>query len=97
MADTSNWKLYDAAKRELCDGTFNATGLFYASLFTSSSNAADPTLKTLTEVTNEVPRVNGYGGAMPITTSWDVIANGMRFNFAPFNWTAVGGSMISTH
>jgi len=89
----SNWLLYNAAKRELCNGTFNATGLFYASLCASQpATAADPTLTTLAQVTNEIPRVNGYS-PLALVTSWDVISGGMRFNFQPINWTAVGGSI----
>lgn len=82
------WKVYNAAKKYLLDGTIDlADDQFRISLYTSASNAATLTLSAIGAVTNEVTEGLGYSSSgkplQGVTWTQGASAAQMRFNAAP--------------
>lgn len=92
------WKLYDAAKLYLADGTFDLnTNTYKCALFTSSSNANTLTNSTLSDLTNQVSNANGYttGGNTLTSVTWTQSSGTATFDAANTTWTASGGSITA--
>lgn len=96
------WKLYEAAKEYLADGTFDmdnaALGLQMA-LFLSTSNCDDLTVGTgvYGDLTNEHANANGYttGGIALTSEVWTHTAGTVTFDCDNVVWTASGGSIVA--
>ncbi len=64
------WAVYDNARLAMCNGTIDMdSSAFQISLHDVSSNAATRSLSILSQVTNELPLVNGYA-RQQLTTYW---------------------------
>lgn len=96
------WKVYEAAKKYLADGTFDmdnaALGLTMA-LFTSSSNANTLSVGTgvLGDLTNQVANAAGYttGGIALTGETWTQSGGTATFDCDDVVWTASGGSIVA--
>lgn len=94
----SAWAFYNIAKKHLMDGSIDLdTDNFRISLFRSTSNADDPTLETIDQVTAEVADGFGYTltGKPLASVTWAIGASAseMRWNAAATQWAAAGGSI----
>jgi hypothetical protein len=102
MAAAGKWKLYEAAKEYLADGTFDmdnaALGLQMA-LFLSTSNANTLSVGTgvYGDLTNEHANANGYttGGIALTNEVWTHTAGTVTFDCDNVVWTAAGGSITA--
>ena len=96
------WKLYEAAKEYLADGTFDmdnaALGLQMA-LFLSTSNCDTLSVGTgvYGDLTNEHANANGYttGGIALTGEVWTHAAGTTTFDCDNVVWTASGGSIVA--
>lgn len=72
---------------------------FKIALFTSSSNANDPTKLVYGDLTNELSTANGYtaGGATLTSVSWTQSTVTVTFSCAAAAWTASGGSITARY
>lgn len=93
------WKVYEAAKEYIGDGTIDLdSATFKMALFTSSSNCN--TLSgsdAMTDLTNEVANANGYttGGVTLTGVTWLNSSGTMTFDCDNAVWTASGGSITA--
>jgi len=93
------WKVYEAAKEYLGDGTIDLdSGTYKMALFLSTSNC--DTLSgsdALADLTNEVANAFGYltGGVTLTGVTWNNAAGTMTFDCDNAVWTAVGGSITA--
>ena len=102
MAAAGKWKLYEAAKLHLADGTFDmdnaALGLTMA-LFQSTSNCDTLSVGTgvYGDLTNEVANGLGYttGGQALTTETWTKSGGTCTFDCDNVVWTASGGSIVA--
>ena len=96
------WKVYDFAKKYLCDGTFDmdnaALGLTCA-LFLSTSNCDTLSVGTgvYGDLTNEHSNANGYttGGVALTGETWTRATTTLTFDCDNVTWTASGGSIVA--
>lgn len=96
------WKVYEAAKEYLADGTFDldnaALGLQMA-LFLSTSNCDTLSVGTgvYGDLTNEHANANGYttGGEVLTGEVWTHTAGTVTFDVDNVVWTAAGGSIVA--
>lgn len=98
MAAAGKWKLYDAAKLYIGDGTMDLnSGTFKCALFTSSSNCNTLTNSTLAALTNQVASGNGYttGGNTLGSVTYTQSSGTATFDAADTTWTADGGSITA--
>lgn len=96
------WKLYEAAKEYLCDGTFdldNASLGLTMALFLSTSNCDDLTVGTgvYGDLTNEHSNANGYttGGQALTGETWVHSGGTVTFDCDNVIWTASSGSIVA--
>jgi hypothetical protein len=94
------WKLYEAAKLYLADGTFDLDDNtnWKLALFSSASNAntLGGTNDVYADLTNELPTANGYTlGGIAITPTWTQAAGTATFDSNDPVWTASGGSIAA--
>lgn len=77
---TSSWSIYSAAKRGLMSGALDLdAGGFAMSLHAETSNATDPTLSTLSQVTDGLI-------SRPMVTTWQTVPGDptkTRFDASP--------------
>jgi hypothetical protein len=96
------WKVYEAAKKYLADGTFDldnaALGLTMA-LFLSTSNCDTLSVGTgvYGDLTNEHANANGYttGGQALTGEVWTQTAGTTTFDCDNMVWTASGGDIVA--
>jgi hypothetical protein len=96
------WKLYEAAKEYLADGTFDldnaALGLTMA-LFLSTSNCDTLSVGTgvYGDLTNEHANASGYttGGIALTNEVWTHSGGTVTFDCDNVVWTASGGSIVA--
>jgi hypothetical protein len=94
------WKLYEAAKLYLADGTFDLDDNtnWKCALFLSSSNCdtLGGTNDVYGDLTNEHANANGYttGGAA-FTPTWTQSGGTATFDGSDPVWTASGGSIVA--
>ena len=96
------WKLYDFAKKYLCDGTFdmdNASLGLTMALFLSTSNCNTLSVGTgvYGDLTNEHANANGYttGGVALTGETWTRSGGTITFDCNDVTWTASGGSIVA--
>ena len=94
------WKLYDAAKLYLSDGTFdlddNTNWRLALFLSTSNANTLGGTNDVYGDLTNEHANANGYTtGGLAITPTWTQSAGVGTFDSTDPQWTAAGGSIVA--
>lgn len=94
------WKVYEAAKKRLADGTFDLDGsTFKIGLYLSTSNANTLSVGTglKADLTNEHAGANGYtaGGITLTGVTWTNAAGVITFTSANPVWTASGGSIVA--
>lgn len=95
------WKLYEAAKEYLADGTHDLddTTNWKLALFLSSSNANTLSVGTgvYGDLTNEHANANGYttGGVAITGVTWNRSGGTVTFDCDNAQWTASGGSIIA--
>jgi len=96
------WKVYEAAKEYLADGTFdldNASLGLTMALFLSTSNADTLSVGTgvYGDLTNEHANANGYttGGQALTNEVWTHTAGTVTFDCDNVVWTASGGSIVA--
>jgi len=96
------WKMYEAAKEYLADGTFdmdNASLGLQMALFLSTSNAETLSVGTgvYGDLTNEHANNNGYttGGQALTTEVWTHSGGTTTFDCDNVIWTASGGSIVA--
>lgn len=93
------WKLYEAGKEYIGDGTVDLdTATFKMALFQSTSNA--DTLSgsdALADLTNEVANANGYttGGVTLTGVTWVNSGGTITFDCDNAVWTASGGTIAA--
>ncbi len=98
MAAAGKWKLYDAAKLYIGDGTLDLnSNTFKCALFTSLSNCNTLTNSTLSDLTNQVAGANGYttGGNTLTSVTYTQSSGTATFDAADTTWTASGGSITT--
>lgn len=94
------WKLYEAAKERIGDGTIDLDGgTFKMALFTSSSNAGDLEQEDFADLTNEVATGNGYtaSGVTLTNVTWTRNGGTVTFDTGDATWTASGGSITARY
>ena len=95
------WKMYEAAKKYLADGTFDLdeTTNWKVALFLSTSNCdtLGGTNDIYGDLTNEHANANGYttGGVAMTGITWTQAAGTATFDSADPVWTASGGSIVA--
>ena len=94
------WKLYEAAKLYLADGTFDLDDNtnWRVALFLSTSNAdtLGGTNDVYGDLTNEHANANGYTtGGVAITPTWAQASGTATFDSDNPVWTASGGSITA--
>lgn len=95
------WKLYEAAKEYLADGTFDLddTTNWKIALFLSTSNANTLSVGTgvYGDLTNEVANGFGYttGGEALGGITWNRSGGTVTFDSNNPIWTAAGGSIVA--
>lgn len=96
------WKVYQAAKEYLADGTFdldNASLGLSMALFLSTSNANTLSVGTgvYGDLTNEHANANGYttGGIALTGEVWTQTSGTATFDCDNVVWTASGGSIVA--
>lgn len=96
------WKLYEAAKEYLADGTFdmdNASLGLSMALFLSTSNCDTLSVGTgvYGDLTNEHANNNGYttGGQALTSEVWTHSGGTVTFDCDNVVWTASGGSIVA--
>jgi hypothetical protein len=93
------WTVYNSMRLHLGDGSINlVSNIFQMSLFLSTSNAADVTMQTIEQLTNEVAPGFGYvaGGQQLQNVKWQVAdtPDEMQFTADPLTWNASGGNIV---
>jgi hypothetical protein len=98
------WKLYEAAKEYLADGTFdldNASLGLQMALFLSTSNADTLSVGTgvYGDLTNEHANGNGYttGGQALTGEVWTKSGSVSTFDCDNVIWTASGGDIVARY
>lgn len=92
------WKLYEAAKERLADGTIDLdTHAFKVALFLSTSNANTLSNADLADLTNEHANGNGYttAGESLGSVTWNRSGGTVTFDAADVVWTASGGPITA--
>lgn len=91
------WKLYNAAKLAIADGTLDLddTADWKVALFVSTSNANDLTQETFGDLTNEHAAANGYapGGVAVAGQTWTQTDGVATFDSEDAEWMAAGGEL----
>lgn len=103
MAAPGKFKVYEAAKKRLSDGTFDldAASSWRAALYLSTSNANTLSVGTgiLADLTNEHANSFGYttGGVALASPTWVQSGGTVTFDAADLApaWTATGGSITA--
>lgn len=92
------WKLYEAAKEFLADGTIDLdTHTFKMALYLSTSNANTLTHDELADITNQHANANGYttGGVTLTGVTWTRSGGTVTFDADNAVWTAAGGPITA--
>jgi hypothetical protein len=95
------WKVYEAAKKYLADGTFDLddTSNWKMALFLSTSNCdtLGGTNDVYGDLTNEHANGNGYttGGGDVTGVTWTQSGGTVTFDLDNEVWTASGGSIVA--
>jgi hypothetical protein len=101
MAAAGKWKLYEAAKEYLGDGTLDMdlTSNMQMALFLSTSNCDTLSVGTgvYGDLTNEHANANGYttGGIALTGETWTHSGGTATFDCDNVVWTASGGSIVA--
>jgi hypothetical protein len=88
----SSWKIYPIAKFGLPSGVIKVANGFVVSLHNSASNAADPTLLTIRNVTAECVG-GGYSRRDVTGIDWRAIEGGCRLVGSDLIWIAPNGDI----
>jgi hypothetical protein len=91
------WKKYNRFPFRTAGKNINfATDTFKMALFTSSSNANDPTQTTYSGLSNELATANGYtvGGVTLASVSLTQVGPTVTWKTGNGAWTAAGGSIV---
>jgi hypothetical protein len=93
------WQIYDKFKLHMAGGLVDLDAdIWRVSLYKDTTNATLDTLCVRSEVTCEVPELNGYSssGKTLSATTWTQPAPGTsRFDSTAVFWSASGGSITS--
>jgi hypothetical protein len=101
MAAAGKWKVYEAVKKYLLDGTLDLdlTSNWQLALFLSTSNANTLSVGTgiLADLTNEHANANGYttGGVALASITLNQASGTVTFDCADPVFTASGGSITA--
>jgi hypothetical protein len=102
MAAAGKWKLYEAAKEYLADGTLdmdNASLGFKCALFLAAGNANTLSNSVYGDLTNEHANGNGYttGGEALTGEVYTQTSGTATFDADNVVWTASGGSIVARY